>query len=99
VYARLTTTAVPESIEPFSPAAVVEQVLPTLRELEGFRGLVVLTAVDGSQVVSLSLWETAETLEASESVSQKLRTAETASRGLEPPEAVSFRVDALRLNP
>jgi heme-degrading monooxygenase HmoA len=99
MYARLTTIAVPESTEPFSPAAVVEQVLPTLRELEGFRGLLVLSSVDGSQVVSLSLWESAETLEASEGISQKLRTAETASRGLGTPEAASFRVDALRLNP
>jgi heme-degrading monooxygenase HmoA len=99
MYARLTTTAVPESIEPFSLSAVVDQVLPTLRELDGFRGLLVLSSVDGSSVVSVSLWESAETMAASEDVTQKMRAAETTSRGLEPPEAAAFRVDALRLNP
>jgi heme-degrading monooxygenase HmoA len=99
MYARLTTTAVPESTEPFSVGAVVENVLPTLRELAGFRGILVLTAVDGSSVVSVSLWENAETMAASEDVTEKMRAAETASRGLAPPEAAAFRVDALRLNP
>jgi heme-degrading monooxygenase HmoA len=99
MYARLTTTAVPASTEPFSVGAVVEHVLPTLRELDGFRGLLVLRAVDGSSVVSVSLWESAEAMAASEDVSQKMRAAETASRGLGAPEAAAFKVDALRLNP
>jgi heme-degrading monooxygenase HmoA len=42
-----------------------QQILPLERQMEGFRGLVVLTDSDTGKLVSITFWETEELLEAS----------------------------------
>jgi hypothetical protein len=79
MYARLTTTLL-ASGEEDATGRVFEQLLPTMKELPGFRGMVVLSELDGRRIVALSLWESPEALEAAEPVLEKLKRAETVFR-------------------
>ena len=93
MYARVLSFFLGAEAEP-ATGQVVEQVLPTIRELDGYRGLVVLSELDGRRVVSLSLWETADAMERSREVTEKIRVAETANRDIESGDPSTFRVVA-----
>lgn len=97
MYARITSFVLPE-VEDAAAADVVEQILPTVRGLDGYRGMVVLSDVDGGRIVSLSLWETAEKMDASRVVTEKIQAAETANRQVESQDASTFRVVAFDLS-
>ncbi|MDP9490809.1 MAG: hypothetical protein M3P42_01190, partial [Actinomycetota bacterium] len=71
---------------------VVEQVLPTIRALDGYRGMVILSELDGDRVISVSLWETEKKMEASRAVTEKIREAETTSRQIEVNQPSTYRV-------
>jgi heme-degrading monooxygenase HmoA len=96
MYARLTTTVVGPA-EPDSTAEIFEQVMPTMRELDGYRGLVVLNDLDEGRFLVLSLWETAEAMEASESTAARISAAETAKRDFEIESMKRYRVDTFDL--
>jgi heme-degrading monooxygenase HmoA len=97
MYARITSFVLPE-VEEAAAADVVEQILPTVRDLDGYRGMVVLSDVEGGRIVSLSLWETAEKMDASRVVTEKIQAAETASRQVESHDAELFRVVSFDLS-
>jgi heme-degrading monooxygenase HmoA len=58
-----------------------EQILPLERRMEGFRGLLLLTAPDERRVVSVTLWETEELLRASDESAQTITRFTAASVG------------------
>ncbi len=96
MYARLTATTL-GSGQSDDSATVFAELLPTLRSLDGFRGMVVLSEHEGQRVVALSFWESAEALEAGTSTMDRLRDAETSPRDVESQETTVFRVAGLDL--
>lgn len=80
------------SEEQAAAAEVVEQILPTVRDLDGYRGLVVLSDLSENRIISVSLWETAETMDASLKVTEKIKAAETANRDVEGQDPSTYRV-------
>jgi quinol monooxygenase YgiN len=96
MYARLTTTVVGPA-EHDSTAEIFEQIIPTMRELEGYRGLVVLNDLEEGRFLVLSLWESAEAMEASEATAARISTAETAKRDFEIEGTTRYRVDTFDL--
>jgi heme-degrading monooxygenase HmoA len=97
MYARIMSFAFPK-VEEAAAADVVEQVLPTIRSLDGYRGLVILSDVDRGRIVSLSLWETAEAMDAARMVTEKIEAAETSNREVESEDTSKFRVVAFDLS-
>lgn len=97
MYARMTSFVLPE-VEEAVAADVVDQILPTVRGLDGYRGLVILSDVESGRIVSVSLWETAETMDASREVTAKIQAAETANREVESHDPSKFRVVAFDLS-
>jgi heme-degrading monooxygenase HmoA len=98
MYARVMSFVLPE-VEEAEAAEVVEQILPTVRSLDGYRGMVVLSDVEGGgRILTLSLWETAETMDASRVVTEKIQTAETANRQVETQDMSKFHVVAFDLS-
>jgi hypothetical protein len=91
MYARLTTTVLAAQEEDAS-GRVFEQLLPTMKELPGFRGMLVLSEVEGRRIVALSLWESPEDLAAAEPVLEKLKRAETVFREVDFQETGRFDV-------
>jgi heme-degrading monooxygenase HmoA len=96
MYARLTTTVVGPA-EPDSAAEIFEQVVPTMRELDGYRGFVVLNDLDEDRFLVLSLWETAEALQASEATAARIQAAEAAKRDFEIESTARYHVDTFDL--
>ena len=66
--------------------------MPTLRRLDGFKGIIVVAEDHGGRVLALTLWENAEALEANAPVLDRMRDAESSGRDLESLESASFRV-------
>lgn len=97
MYARLTTTVMAEG-ELVAPTEVLAQILPTIRRLDGYRGMVILTEEEGRTIVAISLWDSAEALEASEATMGKIRAAETSARNVESQDTAKFQVVAFDLN-
>lgn len=97
MYARLTTTVIGTE-EHEAAAEVVDQILPTLRGLDGFKGIVVISNPEERTVVAMTLWESAESLEASETVMGKIRRAETSARQVDHQETGTFRVVSYHLS-
>jgi heme-degrading monooxygenase HmoA len=97
MYARLTTTVLAPD-EHDASAEVFPQVLPTLKGLDGFKGIVVASEDEGKRIIALSLWETAEALEANTSTIDRMRDAESGGRKIESQESVAFRVVGFELD-
>jgi heme-degrading monooxygenase HmoA len=92
------TTTVLAPDERDATAEVFPQVLPTLKGLEGFKGIVVASEDDGTRIIALSLWETAEALAASASTMDRMRDAESGGRKIESQESVALRVVGFELD-
>jgi heme-degrading monooxygenase HmoA len=73
-------------------AEVLEQVMPVFRQLDGFKGMIVLSEGDGRRIIAMSLWESAEALEAGSMVMNQIRDAETLIREVESQESSVFQV-------
>jgi heme-degrading monooxygenase HmoA len=97
VFARVHSFAIGEE-DRSSTDEVVEQILPTIRELEGYRGMVVLSELEGARVMTMSLWQTAEAMDSSKAVTEKIREAESANRQVEGLDASTYRVVTLDLS-
>jgi heme-degrading monooxygenase HmoA len=93
MHARVTTVKVGPG-EPDSTAEIFEQIVPMMRELDGYRGIVVLHDLAEPQFLVLSLWETAEAMEASDATASRITAAETAERDYEVEGPARYRVDA-----
>ncbi len=96
MYARLATIAV-GSGEPDSTADIFEQIVPTLRELAGYRGLVVLDDLGESRFLVLTLWDTAEALEATDGIARRIVAAESAERDFHVQDIAQYRVGTFDL--
>jgi heme-degrading monooxygenase HmoA len=95
VHARLTTTAIRGETD--SVAEIFEQVVPVLRDLDGYGGTLVLNDVDGDEFLVLTVWDSAEAMEASESVAAQIATAETSGRNFEVESTTHYRVEVFDL--
>jgi heme-degrading monooxygenase HmoA len=81
MFARVTTfEGPPEHVDDFRHA-LVEHMLPALRRLEGYQGVLILVDRKGGKVLGVSLWESEESMGASEEAAYWFRTygAEAAS--------------------
>jgi heme-degrading monooxygenase HmoA len=81
VFARVSTfEGSPEQVEELTRYAS-ERVLPALKELDGFNGILGLADRQSGKVVVVGLWETEEAMRASEEAVNRLRSeaAEAAS--------------------
>jgi hypothetical protein len=97
MYARVTTTLLsPEEVD--VSADVFERVLPAIRELDGFSGMLVLSEMEGRRVVAVSLWDSAEALDAADPIIDRLRQAETSARRVDAQETARFRVSGRARN-
>jgi heme-degrading monooxygenase HmoA len=96
MYARITTTVIGPG-EHDSTAEIFEQIVPTMRELDGYRGIVVLHELERDRFLVLTLWESAETMEASEATTARIKAAETAKRDFEIESTTRYRVDTFDL--
>jgi heme-degrading monooxygenase HmoA len=89
MFAKVRTIEVqPEHVER-GLAYLRNTMLPAVRELDGFRGMIGLLDEDG-KAVTITLWETEEALEASEEIGAGLR-----AQGVAPPSLAAverFRV-------
>jgi heme-degrading monooxygenase HmoA len=97
MYARLTTTVLARD-EHDATAEVFPQVLPTLKGLDGFKGIVVASEDEGKRIIALSFWESAEALEASRPTIDRIRNAESGGRKIQSQESVAFRVVGFELD-
>jgi hypothetical protein len=96
VFARLTTTVLGAD-EPDATEEIMRNLLPTLRELPGFKGVLVISNAETRVIHGITLWEDAEALERSRSVMDGIRDAETASRDVVAQETDAFAVAAIHL--
>ena len=81
MFARITTyEGRPERVAEFRHA-MEEHVLPALRRLPGFQGVLVLANNESGKVLGVALWETEESMQASEESAYWFRAygAETAN--------------------
>ena len=97
MFARLTTTVLGLD-EPDAAAEIVERILPTLQTLDGFKGIIVLADEETCVVHGITLWETADAMERSETVARGIREAETRPRHVIAQETTTFRVAAFHLS-
>ena len=82
MHAALTTTqAVTDEQDPIGVAAIAgEEMARWLRELEGFRGLLMLTSPETATTQVLSFWESREIAESHRASRLRLRDRVTADR-------------------
>jgi hypothetical protein len=81
MFARVTTfEGPPEHVDDFRHA-LVEHMLPALRRLEGYQGVLILVDRKGGKVLGVALWESEESMGATEEAAYWFRTygAEAAS--------------------
>jgi heme-degrading monooxygenase HmoA len=101
VFARITTyEGRPERVEEFR-RAMVEHVMPALRRLPGFQGILFLADHQSSKLLAVALWETEESLHASEESAYWFRAygAETANEritGVERYEVILSELEGAR---
>ena len=96
MFARLTTTVL-GSDEPDETEEIMGNLLPTLRGLPGFKGVLVISNAETRVIHGITLWDSAEAMERSRSVMDGLRDAETSSREVVAQETAGFEVTAIYL--
>ena len=88
MYARLTRVVFAAG-EDFDGAALFRNVVPTLEELEGFKGMMVFSGLEDRSFGALTFWETAEALKGAEPTLESVKRAETSQRQVESLESVT----------
>jgi heme-degrading monooxygenase HmoA len=74
MFARVTTFEGPrEHVDDFRHA-VVQHMLPALRRLEGYQGVLILADRQGGKMLGVALWESEEAMGASEDSAYWFRT-------------------------
>ena len=91
MYARL-TTIVFEAPEADLAGSLFEQILPIVREFDGFKGLLMLAGMDDGHFAALTLWSSAEALAAAEPTLEGIKQAETAHRAVKSKQTVRYYV-------
>jgi hypothetical protein len=96
VFARLTTTVLAAQ-EPDGTEEIMESLLPTLRGLPGFKGVLIIASPRTHLIHAITLWESAEALKENEAVMNGLRDAETTTRDVVAQETGEYEVTAIHL--
>ncbi len=73
-------------------------VLPQARELTGFKGRVALVDRDGGNILSFTLWESEEALQASEEAGNRLRGQAASDLGFPTPVVERYEVGVLEID-
>lgn len=76
----------------------VEDVLPTLREMDGFRGLISLVNGEGGDALAITLWETEEAMRVSDARADEIRREMANAAGDEIRSVERYEVEALQLD-
>lgn len=76
---------------------VREQVLPAVRQIDGFRGLIALADRQSGKGVSITLWESEEAVRASEEAANRLRTEGAGAGGDDIVSVERFEVTVFEL--
>jgi heme-degrading monooxygenase HmoA len=75
----------------------VEDVLPTLREMDGFRGVISIVDSEGGEALAITLWESEEAMRASEARADEIRRDMARAAGDEIRSVERYEVEALQL--
>jgi heme-degrading monooxygenase HmoA len=71
---------------------LAQQQLPAARQQPGFQGFYLLTDAETGKLMTISLWETREHLQAVEAQAAKIRDQATPATGLTPPHLETYEV-------
>jgi heme-degrading monooxygenase HmoA len=105
MYARITTIHSPRERMDKGIEEVRKDVLPLMREVEGFRGLVGLVDRRSNMGITISLWDSEDAMQESEDVGDRLRAraAEAMKAETEPMvnryEVVLYEVESPQAAP
>lgn len=81
MFARVTTLQSPPDSADQARTTIQQQVLPAVRQIKGFRGLLSLADLASGKAMTITLWESEEAMRASEDAANTLRTTSAASAG------------------
>jgi heme-degrading monooxygenase HmoA len=98
MYARVTTIVFAPT-EQDDAETLFRQVLPTVEELAGFKGMLILSGIDARSLVAMTFWDTAEALKAAEPVLESVKRAETSFRQVDAKDTARFYVAGSTLKP
>src|SRR5689334_929942 len=90
MYARLTTVVFGEEQTPIPSG--YDRTFPTIQQLDGFKGMMVLSGIDERRFAILTLWETPEALAAAQPFLDGIRNAETTFRDVAWNETARYYV-------
>ena len=97
MYARLTTVVFGDSEQ--SPIkSGFDRTFPAIQELDGFKGMMVLSGIDERRFAILTLWETPEALAAAQSFLDGIRRAESTFRDVAWKETARYYVSGSSLD-
>jgi len=91
------TTTMLAGDEPDATEEIMESLLPTLRDLPGFKGVLIIASPKKQLIHAITLWVSAEALRENEPVMNGLRDAETATREVVAQETGDYEVTAIHL--
>lgn len=76
-----------------------EDVLPTLRSMDGFRGLISLVDQAGGDAMTITLWESEDAMGATEAKADEMRRQMADAAGDEIRGVERYEVEALHVEP
>ena len=88
MYARVTTVDMAAMSAETGDRVVREQVLPSARQLEGFRGALNLIDATSGRAMTITLWDSQKAMERSEAAANELRAQATQTSGVTSPPSV-----------
>ncbi len=92
MYARVTTLeASPDRMDD-ATRFVQEQVLPQLKQQDGFKGLIALSDRQSGKVLGIALWESEEALRATEETAARIRGGAAEATGAAAAGAENYEV-------
>jgi heme-degrading monooxygenase HmoA len=75
-----------------SVICVAREQLPGARQQPGFKGFYLLTDAESGKIITISLWETREQMEAVEARAASIRDQAVPETGLTPPHLETYEV-------
>ncbi len=77
----------------------VDDLLPELRRMDGFRGVLSLVDSASGDALAITLWDSDESMRASEAKADKMRRGMAEAAGDEVRSVERYEVEALQLEP
>jgi len=96
MYARLTTVVFGDDRTPMRSG--YDRTFPAVQQLEGFKGMMVLSGIDERRFAILTLWETPEALAAAQPYLDRIRNAESTFLKVAWNETARYYVDGSSLD-